>query len=320
MGSRPVLEVKNLTKRYGSITAVDDLSFTVERGEVFGFLGPNGAGKTTAISILSCLVQPTSGSATVCGHDVVRDSLEARRCMGVVPQEIALYPSLSARQNLLFWGRMYSVPASELGRRVDELLEVVGLADRANDRIDTYSGGMKRRINIAAGLIHRPETLFLDEPTVGIDPQTRRSILELIKSLNEDGLTILYTTHYLEGAEFLCRRVGIMDEGRLVAVGTRAELVESIGAADVITVVADNLPTDADALARGLDGIRRAVLADDRLTLEATAGSRALPRVVEQLSGAGAGITSIEVSSPNLESVFLHLTGKTLARSNEDQA
>ncbi len=318
MRSEPVLEVSNLTKRYGSFTALDELSFTVERGEVFGFLGPNGAGKTTAISILSCLISPTSGTARVCGFDVTRDSLRARRSIGVVPQEIALYPSLSARQNLLFWGRMYAVPASELGRRADELLGVVGLADRANDRIDTYSGGMKRRINIAAGLIHRPEVLFLDEPTVGIDPQTRRSILELVKSLNEDGLTILYTTHYLEGAEYLCRRVGIMDEGRLIAVGTRSELVESIGAVDVITVDAERLPGDIESTVRSIEGIRQAVVSEGRLTLDAAAGSESLPRVVQTLSAAGANITSIEVTSPNLESVFLHMTGKTLDEMPDD--
>ncbi len=318
MATQPVLEVKNLTKRYGSITAINDLSFTVERGEVFGFLGPNGAGKTTAISILSCLIAPTSGTARVCGFDVIRESLEARRRMGVVPQEIALYPSLSARQNLLFWGRMYAVPSSDLGRRVDELLEVVGLADRAGDRIDTYSGGMKRRVNIAAGLIHRPEVLFLDEPTVGIDPQTRRSILELVKSLNEDGLTILYTTHYLEGAEYLCRRVGIMDEGRLIAVGTRTELINSIGATDVVTVVADRLPANVDTLMLSLDDISRATTTDGRLTLETAAGSRALPRIVQELAGTGADVTSIEVASPNLESVFLHMTGKTLDETNDE--
>ncbi|MCD4690218.1 ABC transporter ATP-binding protein [bacterium] len=319
MKHEPVIEVRNLTKRYGTTTAVDNLSFTVHRGEVFGLLGPNGAGKTTAISILSCLIAPTSGTAQVCGFDVVRKSLDARSRIGVVPQEIALYPSLSAKQNLLFWGRMYGVAGNELESRVDELLEVVGLTERGSDRIDTFSGGMKRRINIAAGLIHRPEVLFLDEPTVGIDPQTRRSILELVKGLNEDGLSILYTTHYLEGAEYLCHRVGIMDEGRLIAIGTQDELIGSIGATDVITVSGESFPASVVALLESLDGVRGTTSMRGYLTIEVAAGSQALSHIVQKLAGEGTAITAIEISSPNLESVFLHLTGKTLMDSESDE-
>jgi ABC-2 type transport system ATP-binding protein len=241
MSVEPVIRVRNLVKRYGELVAVDAVSFEVAKGEIFGLLGPNGAGKTTIISILSCITPPTSGSASVSGIDVVADSLTARSKIGVVPQEIALYATLSARDNLMFWGRMYGLRDRTLARRVDELLDVVQLSDRASSRIDTFSGGMKRRINIAAGLLHRPDVLFLDEPTVGIDPQTRRSILDLVKELNAEGLAVLYTTHYLEEAEFLCDRVGIVDEGKMIAVGTRDELTESIGATGVIEVRADGL-------------------------------------------------------------------------------
>jgi ABC-2 type transport system ATP-binding protein len=319
MNQEPVIRVRDLVKSYGDLLALDSVSFDVVRGEIFGLLGPNGAGKTTTISILSCLTPPTSGSAFVGGFDVVADSLKARARMGVVPQEIALYPTLSARDNLLFWGRMYGLPDRTLTRRVDEILEVVDLADRAKNRIDTFSGGMKRRINIAAGLLHRPEVLFLDEPTVGIDPSTRRSILDLVRGLNAEGLTILYTTHYLEEAESLCTRVGIMDEGKMVAMGTREELTESIGATGVIAVRADGLDdTTVDALA-ALPEVVEAARTDTELRLNVTRGSSLLPIVVEKLTGSGATVHSIDVTVPNLESVFLHLTGKHLVSQDVDR-
>jgi len=312
MTRESVISVRNLVKRYGAIAAVDGVSFSVERGEIFGLLGPNGAGKTTTISVLSCLTSPTSGEVRVAGIDVTADSLAVRARIGVVPQEIALYPSLSARENLTFWGRMYGVPEGTLAERIDELLETVKLSDRARGRIDTFSGGMKRRVNIAAGLLHRPEVLFLDEPTVGIDPQTRRSILELVQSLNADGLTVLYTTHYLEEAEFLCTRIGIMDEGRMIAMGTRRELTESIGATQVIRIVADGLDDSLCASFRESPGISEATLVKRELSLHARVGANLLPEIVAGLSSSGVRIHSVEVDDPNLESVFLSLTGKSL--------
>jgi len=312
MRDAAVIEVENLTKRYGSVTAVDSVSFSVREGEVFGFLGPNGAGKTTTISILSCLVRPTSGTARICGVDVVRNSLAARSKIGVVPQEIALYGTLSARDNLVFWGRMYGLPDRVLMPRVDELLEVVGLTERSGGRVDTFSGGMKRRINIAIGLLHRPTVLFLDEPTVGIDPQTRRSILELVRTLNEEGLTILYTTHYLEGAEFLCDRIGIMDVGRLIAVGTKRELIESIGATDLVRISAKGLTTSLVSEIEELEPVERLTHTDDRVVVNAMSGSNLLPVVVDVLTRGGATVVSADVTEPNLESVFLHMTGKFL--------
>ena len=312
MNSEPAIRVRNLVKRYGELVAVDAVSFEVAEGEVFGLLGPNGAGKTTTISILSCITPPTSGSATISGVDVVTDSLTARSKIGVVPQEIALYPTLSAHDNLMFWGRMYGLPDRTLTRRVGELLDVVQLADRAKGRINTFSGGMKRRINIAAGLLHRPDVLFLDEPTVGIDPQTRRSILDLVKKLNAEGLTILYTTHYLEEAEFLCDRVGIMDEGKMIAMGTRDELTESIGATGVIAVRADGLDDTLVAWLGALPEVSDVARSEDGLTLNVVRGADLLPTIVEKLAGSGVDIHSLNVTVPNLESVFLHLTGKRL--------
>ncbi len=319
MSVEPVIRVRNLVKRYGELAAVDAVSFEVAKGEIFGLLGPNGAGKTTIISILSCITPPTSGSASVSGIDVVTDSLTARSKIGVVPQEIALYATLSARDNLMFWGRMYGLRDRTLARRVDELLDVVQLSDRASSRIDTFSGGMKRRINIAAGLLHRPDVLFLDEPTVGIDPQTRRSILDLVKELNTEGLTVLYTTHYLEEAEFLCDRVGIMDEGKMIAVGTRDELTDSIGATGVIAVRADGLNDALVDWLASLPEVSEAAKSDDGLTLNVVRGASLLPTVVEKLTGSGVDIHSVDVTVPNLESVFLHLTGKRLAEEHDEK-
>ncbi len=312
MSVEPVIRVRNLVKRYGELVALDAISFEVAAGEIFGLLGPNGAGKTTIISILSCITPPTSGSASVSGIDAVTDSLTARSKIGVVPQEIALYATLSARDNLMFWGRMYGLRDRALARRVDELLDVVQLSDRASSRIDTLSGGMKRRINIAAGLLHRPDVLFLDEPTVGIDPSTRRSILDLVKKLNTEGLTVLYTTHYLEEAEFLCDRVGIMDEGKMIAVGTRDELTDSIGATGVIAVRADGLDDALIDWLASLPEVSEVAKSDDELTLNVVRGANLLPTVVEKLTGSGVDIHSVDVTIPNLESVFLHLTGKRL--------
>ncbi len=312
MRGEPIIEVKDLVKRYGQLTAVDSITFEVPAGEIFGLLGPNGAGKTTTIAILSSLIRPTSGTARVAGIDVVRSSLAARSKLGVVPQEIALYPSLTARDNLLFWGRMYGVPERALRERIDEILSVVGLADRAGNRIDTFSGGMKRRINIAVGLLHRPDVLFLDEPTVGIDPRTRRSILDLVRELNSHGLTVLYTTHYLEEAESLCHRVGIMDEGKMMAMGTRDELTAMIGARSLIEVKADGMDESLTGWLESLDGVDEAALEEDALTVSMKVGSNLLPSLVERLAAGGARIHSIDVNAPNLESVFFHLTGKSL--------
>jgi ABC-2 type transport system ATP-binding protein len=257
-----ILEVQNLEKRYAGAAepAVKGISFGVRQGEMFSLLGPNGAGKTTTIGMLSCLLAPTGGDATVEGKSVRNDRDSVRRAIGIVPQDIALYPTLSARQNLRFWGRMYGLGGKDLSRRIDEILETVGLQDRANERVEAYSGGMKRRINIAAGLLHKPRLVFLDEPTVGIDPQSRRNILDMVKALNAQGMTVLYTTHYMEEAQELSNRIGIIDHGKLIALGTLDELTRLVGEQDEIElkIASEHAgPELAEALAK-VAGVRSA--------------------------------------------------------------
>lgn len=218
------IEIRNLSKNYGSLKAVDEVSFDVAEGELFGLLGPNGAGKSTLISLLSTLLKPDGGEAIIGGYELTKKTSEIKKILGLVPQEIALYPTLSARENLTFWGHMYGLSGKTLVKRVDEALEIAGLAERAKERIETYSGGMKRRINIAAALLHRPKLLIMDEPTVGIDPQSRNHILETVRKLNQEGMTVIYTSHYMEEAELLCSRVAIMDNGKIIALGTKDEL------------------------------------------------------------------------------------------------
>ncbi len=224
-----IVQVQNLVKTYGNVLAVDDISFAIEEGEIFSLLGPNGAGKTTTISILSTLFPPTHGDAQIGGFSVIRDPMQVRRMIGVVPQEIALYEDLNARENLLFWGQMAGLEGKALKQRVDEILERVGLVEKARQPVKTYSGGMKRRLNIGVGLLHSPRLLFMDEPTVGIDPQSRRAILDMVKDLNRSGMTILYTTHYMEEAQELSHRIGIIDHGKMIAIGTLQELIRQVG-------------------------------------------------------------------------------------------
>jgi ABC-2 type transport system ATP-binding protein len=308
-----ILTTDNLQKSFGSQTAVRGVSFGIRRGEVFSLLGPTGAGKTTTISMLSCLLEPTGGDAHVGGHSVRREPQAVKRLIGVVPQEIALYLPLSARENLMFWGRMYGLGGSALRRRVDEVLEVVGLRERAKDRVGTYSGGMQRRINIAVGLLHQPEIVFMDEPTVGIDPQSRRNILDMVKDLNRQGMTVLYTTHYMEEAQELSSRIGIIDQGKLIALGTLAELTRLVGQDDVVELkVADGEAADLLPALRAAPGIRHADRANGTVRLLAAEGSAALADLITLATRHGARVTNVTVKEPNLEAVFLHLTGRAL--------
>ena len=244
-----ILQVQNLVKNYGDFQAVKGVSFDIEEGEIFSLLGPNGAGKTTTISMLSTLYMPTSGDATIGGHSITKDPMSVRGIIGVVPQDLALYEDLTARENLIFWGQMYNLSGKALHARVDEVLEQIGLTDKAKDRVKTYSGGMKRRVNIGVGLLHKPRLLFMDEPTVGIDPQSRRAILDTVKDLNKQGMTLLYTTHYMEEAEELSHRVGIIDHGEMIAIGTQKELTQQVGEAETLILhVGEN--DDSEALAK----------------------------------------------------------------------
>jgi len=309
-----ILEVHDLVKNYGDFAAVKGISFDIKEGEIFSLLGPNGAGKTTTISVLSTLYAPTSGDAVVDGHSVSKEPMAVRRMIGVVPQELAIYDELTARENLSFWGRMYGLGGKALKTRIDEVLEQIGLSERAKERIKTYSGGMKRRVNIGVGLLHKPRLLFMDEPTVGIDPQSRRAILDSVKDLNEQGMTVLYTTHYMEEAQELSDRVGIIDHGDLIALGTQAELSRQVGENDALILHVGE-GEDAAALAaavRTVGGVLKADVTNHAVTVIVPEAEEILAAVVTVANEIGAKIRSVDIQEPNLEAVFLHLTGRAL--------
>jgi ABC-2 type transport system ATP-binding protein len=312
VSTAPVLTCRGLRKKYGERTAVDGVSFEIARGECYGLLGPNGAGKTTTISMICGLVERDAGEVTVAGARIDHHSVEARSHIGYVPQEVALYPDLSATENLRFFGKLEGLEGKELDQRVQDALESVGLADRARERLDRFSGGMRRRANLAVGILHRPDLLMLDEPTVGVDPQSRNAIFELVRELAGSGMSILYTTHYMEEAERLCDRIGVMDEGRLVAEGTPNELVESIGVADKVRVV---VSSGRDSLAAELGRLRGAESVecnDDGIELLAAHGRTLLRDVLDAAERVGVVVDGVEVIRPDLEVVFLKLTGKAL--------
>src|SRR5689334_13175607 len=250
-----ILAAKDLVKKYGDFTAVKGISFDIKEGEIFSLLGPNGAGKTTTISMLSTLYAPSSGDATIGGHSITKDPMAVKQVIGVVPQDLALYEDLTAKENLLFWGQMYGLSGKSLNSRADEVLEQIGLVDKAKNRVKTYSGGMKSRVNIGVGLLHKPRLLFMDEPTLSIDPQSRRAILDTVKDLNQQGMTVLYTTHYMEEAEELSNRVGIIDHGELIAIGTQKELTQQVGQTETLILHLEE-NADAKTLAKSFQGIK----------------------------------------------------------------
>lgn len=309
-----ILEVNQLVKKFGDFTAVKGVSFTVEEGEIFSLLGPNGAGKTTTISMVSTLYEPTSGDASVGGHSITKEPMAVRQLIGVVPQDLALYDDLTARENLVFWGQMYGLSGKALKDRTAEVLEQIGLADRANQRVKTYSGGMKRRVNIGVGLLHKPRLLFMDEPTVGIDPQSRRAILESVKALNKNGMTVLYTTHYMEEAQELSDRVGIIDHGELIALGTQSELTRQVGQMDTLILHfgEDQDPSALVQPLKALSGVQHVDLIDHKLSVLSPSAETILGEVVTTVNAGGLKIRSIDIEEPNLEAVFLHLTGRAL--------
>jgi ABC-2 type transport system ATP-binding protein len=310
-----IVQVQELRKQYdppNGVLAVDGVSFDIAPGEIFSLLGPNGAGKSTTISMLSCLLRPSGGDAYVAGHSVVSDSQAVKECIGVVPQDIALYPDMSARENLVFWGKMYGLAGAELQKRVDEVLELITLVDRQKDRLEKFSGGMKRRVNIGVALLHKPKVLYLDEPTVGIDPQSRRSILDGILDLRDQGMTMLYTTHYMAEAQELSDRIGIVDQGKMIAVGTNEELVKTVGEEAHVELTADHRLQALVASWSEVEGVTDAVIDEDRAVLMVRDANEVLPRLFEAAAAAGSRITEINVTEPNLEMVFLHLTGRAL--------
>jgi ABC-2 type transport system ATP-binding protein len=312
MDQEYAIEVKSLCKSFGDLQAVAGAEFQVRRGEIFSLLGPNGAGKTTTISMLSTLLKPDSGDALIMGHSLHDDPMGVKSVLGVVPQEIALYEDLSARENLVFWGKMYGLRGSALKKRVDEVLEVIGLVDRQKGRLGKFSGGMKRRVNIGVALLHKPQVIYMDEPTVGIDPQTRRSILDSVVALKNEGMTVLYTTHYMEEAQELSDHIAIMDHGKLIAMGTNSELVKIVGEMDRISLTINTESQRVLESWKAIKGVQKVSAENGSLTLLGADSNLVLPGIFEAASACGVRITSVDIQEPNLEAVFLHLTGRAL--------
>lgn len=306
------IRVENLVKRFDGFTAVDGISFAVGEGELFGLLGPNGAGKTTTINMLSTLLRPTSGSAAVAGFDVSGDRDRVRQSIGVVFQEPALDGKLTGRENLEFHTMMYGIGKAERRRRIDEVLALVELGDKAATLVEKYSGGMKRRLEIARGLTHRPKVLFLDEPTLGLDAQTRRHIWEYIRKLNREGdVTIILTTHYMEEADFLCGRIAIMDHGGFVALDAPARLKDTLGGDVVSLELEGDTAAFLDELSRQ-DWIKRSKFHEDVLSLTMEKGERRIPELVMMAREKGVAVNCVNLRKPSLEDVFLHFTGRTI--------
>ena len=310
--SKTVLSCRNLRKRFGQLVAVDGVGFEVGPGETYGLLGPNGAGKTTTVSMVCGLLDADEGDVVVDGRPITGEATKAKAAIGYVPQEIALYPDLTGAENLRFFGRLYGLRGDELGTRVGEMLELVELRDRADERVDRYSGGMKRRLNIAAGLLHSPKLLVLDEPTVGVDPQSRNAILENVEKLASEGVAVLYTTHYMEEAERLCDRVGIIDQGKIIAEGTRRELVDRLGQLDRVEIAATGALRKFVTAAKKLKDVDDATATDEHVQLLVHGGRHVLPKLLEVADRTDVAVSSVEVIEPDLEAVFLHLTGKAL--------
>lgn len=307
-----MLQVQDLQKRFGDRKAVQGVSFKVEKGESFGLLGPNGAGKSTTISMICGLMPYDSGDVKVGGISVKKSPNQVKQLIGVVPQDIALYPTMSALENLIFWGQMYGLGRTQAKQRAAEVLEIVGLTDRAKEKVESYSGGMKRRINIGAALMHKPELLIMDEPTVGIDPQSRNHILETVKQLNKEGMTVIYTSHYMEEVEYLCDRIAIVDHGQLIASGTKTELCNRLAGGNAIQLKVDTVSTKLIEKLQVLDGVQQVSVEQELITIFSADSRETLGSVVSCVTANGGRIVSLDVQEPNLETVFLQLTGRTL--------
>jgi len=305
-----MINVSNLRKTFDTIEALKGISFNIQQGECYGLLGPNGAGKTTTISIMSSLTESSGGKVNIAGYDLKMNPLECKKNIGVVTQEIALYNELSAYDNLLFWGGLYNVQKPELKIRIDEMIKLFGLSDRKNDKVKTYSGGMKRRINIASALLHRPKVFFMDEPTVGIDPQSRNLIFEVVEKLHEEGMTIVYTTHYMEEAERLCNRIGIIDNGEIIAQGTLDELRTSHSMKESVVISFSNLSDERyTAIANNWKDLHRF---DDTIHFHSMNIQGDLSKIILKCNKVGLKILHIDIKKINLETIFLSLTGKQL--------
>ncbi|MGB3367923.1 MAG: ABC transporter ATP-binding protein [Acidaminobacteraceae bacterium] len=307
-----ILNINNVTKRFKELKAVDGLNLSVEAGEIIGLLGPNGAGKSTLISMIATLLTLSEGEILYKGKSIKDKKCNIKKELGLVPQEIALYTELSGYENLVFWGNVYGLRGKELKIRIDEVSKIIGIESRLKDKVKDYSGGMKRRINIGAALLHSPSLLIMDEPTVGIDPQSRKHILDTVKKLSEEGMTIIYTSHYMEEVEYLCKSIHIMDEGRIIASGTKDELIGLLKGENKVnasfTIVNDSLIKIIKQI-KGVNSVFRSENSLEILTLET---KDAVKDIIEVSNANGSEITGIEILKPNLEAVFLQLTGKEL--------
>ncbi|EMI9090559.1 MULTISPECIES: ABC transporter ATP-binding protein [Bacillus] len=308
-----MLVIDHITKSFGKKEIIKNVSFEVKKGETFGLLGPNGAGKSTTISMICGLIPYDSGDIKVGGKSVKEYPLEAKKKIGIVPQDIALYPTLSAKENLIFWGKMYGLNGKVAKERAEEVLAYVGLQDRGKDKIETFSGGMKRRINIGAALMHEPELLIMDEPTVGIDPQSRNHILETVKKLNEKGMTVIYTSHYMEEVEYLCERIAIVDHGKVIALGTKRELCNRLADGFIVRLQLNRYSTELLQKLKSLSVVERIIFDEDNSTIDiGLNGGESIGTVVSVVVENNAQILKLEVQEPNLEALFLQLTGRSL--------
>ncbi|ABW01210.1 ATP-binding cassette domain-containing protein [Caldivirga maquilingensis] len=312
MSSDSAIKAINLTKRYGPILAVDHINFDVKYGEVFGFLGPNGAGKTTTIKMLTTVTRPTEGTALVNGYDIVKQPAKVRESIGVVPQEYTSDEDLTGWENLMLIASLYGIPKKEAKERATELLNLVELSHAADRKVETYSGGMRRRLEIAMGLINTPKILFLDEPTLGLDAQTRAAIWSYVYKLKEQlGTTIFVTTHYLEEADQYCDRIAIIDHGKILAMGTPRDLKESIGG-DVVSIQVAGNPELAVKVLQGVDGLSDVRVVEGYVRFKVKDGSRAVPVIFDILSKAGIRVMSISIKEPSMDEVFMEYTGHSL--------
>ncbi|OKP87418.1 antibiotic ABC transporter ATP-binding protein [Paenibacillus sp. P3E] len=308
-----MLELTNLTKEYNDVTVVNNISLHVKRGEIFGLLGPNGAGKSTTVSMISTVLTPTSGSITIDNKSLREKPIDIKKIMGIVPQDLALYQALSAKENLEFFGSLYGLSGKKLKTRTNEVLEIIELQDKKNQDVAEFSGGMKRRVNIGIALMNDPKLLILDEPTVGIDPQSRNHILETVKKLNQDrGMTVIYTSHYMEEVEYLCKNVAIIDHGSLIAQGTKEELKQSLAACDTLTVSFSEASEGAVEQLDRIPGISKVSIAGNQISMLVSTSDKNVIEIVDDIKKLGLKLTSFKYEEVNLESIFLQITGKAL--------
>ena len=307
-----LVQVKNLKRYYKGNKAVDDISFEINKGQIFGLLGPNGAGKSTTISIISTLIKPTDGDILYKGDSIVKYPKTIRKELGVVPQDIALYTMLTGYDNLKFWGEVYGLRGSKLKNRIDEVSNIIGLKNKLKEKVDRYSGGMKRRLNIGVALLHEPELLIMDEPTVGIDAQSRNHILETVKKLNREGMTIIYTSHYMEEVEYLCNTISIMDKGKIIASGTKNELMDTLEDDKEVTLKVDVITDTLIAKINELKYIKDIRINENELRIKAIDDKKLFENIVLKVEETKSNILSIDVKKPSLETVFLNLTGRDL--------